>query len=118
MKTKIEIFYARKIWNGKVSVQSSVVEFCKRLDRKLIVDFQGQRMLIQNLNDYTCDGQSFLAHHSDKYMKAGQMYKLWDYTWVPVEQKPEEPEITLEGRMKMLAAWKELQKKKQKQLTI
>lgn len=110
---KTEVFYARKLYNGRVSVQSSVVDYARRLGRKLIVDYEGQRMLVSNLEDYTCDNQSFLARHTDKYIKTGNMYKLYDYVWSPVEQKREEPEISMEGRMKMLQAWKDMQKKKE-----
>jgi len=84
---KTEVFYARKLYMGNVSVQSSIVEYCKRLGRKLIVDYEGQRMLVHNLDNFVCDGQSFVAHHTDKYIKAGRLYKLYDYSWNPVEQK-------------------------------
>lgn len=87
---KTEIFYARKLYNGRVSVQSSVVEYCKRLGRKLIVDYEGQRMLVHNLDNFTCDGQSFLARHTDKYIKSGNTYKLYDYIWAPIEEKHKE----------------------------
>lgn len=118
-KMKIEIFYARKLYNSRVSVQSSVVDYARRLGRKLIVDYEGQRMLVHNLEAYECDGQSFLARHTDKYIKAGNTYKLYDYIWDPVKQKEEEPEISLNGRMMMLKAWKEMQaNKKGKQLTL
>lgn len=110
---KIEIFYARKLYNNRVSVQSSVVDYARRLGRKLIVDYNGERMLVHNLDDYSCDGQSFLARHTDKYIKAGNMYKLYDYIWSPIEQKHEEPEISLGGRMMMLKAYKEMMKQKE-----
>lgn len=109
---KTEIFYARKLYNGRVSVQSSVVDYARRLGRKLIVDYEGQRMLVHNLDAYECDNQSFLAHHTDKYIKAGKQYKLYDYIWDPVKQKEEEPQIELGGRLLMLKAWKEMQAKK------
>lgn len=87
---KTEIFYARKLYQGRVSVQSSVVSYCQRLGRKLIVDYEGQRMLVHNLEAYECDGQSFLARHTDKYIKAGKTYKLYDYIWAPIEEKHQE----------------------------
>ena len=107
------MFYARKLYMGNVSINSQVVEYCKRLGRKLIVDYQGARMLIKDLDNFLCDGQTFIAHHSDKYMKAGNTYKLYDYIWAPIEAKHEEPEISMEGRLAMLKAWKDLQKGKQ-----
>lgn len=108
---KTEIFYARKLYMGKVSVQSSVVDYCKRLGRKLIIDYEGQRMLVHNLDDYTTDGQSFMARYSDKYIKSGNNYKLYDFQWLPSEQRHEEEQTSLEGRLAMLRAWKELQAK-------
>ena len=109
---KIEIFYARKLYQGKVDIWSTIVEYCKRLNRKLIVDYEGQRMLIHNLDAYEYEGQNYTAQYADKYMKRGQTYKLYRFTWLPIEQKKGEQEISLGGRMMMLRAWKEMQEKK------
>ena len=90
---KIEIFPVRKIYEGKVDVWDKVVDYCKRLNRKLIVDFEGQRMLIHNLDAYTYEGQCYVAQRDDKYMKMGDVYKLYRFVWAPVEQKHEEAQV-------------------------
>lgn len=110
---KTEIFYARKLYNGRVDVWDKVVKYCQRLNRKLIVDYNGQKMLVTDLNNYVADGKSYMAQRTDKYMKAGDMYSLYSFTWNPVEEKHEEAEISMDGRLKMLQAWKDMMKKKE-----
>lgn len=107
---KIEIFYARKLYNNRVSVQSSVVDYARRRGRKLIVDYEGQRMLVHNLEDYTCDNQSFLARHTDKYIKAGNSYQLYDYYWDPIEQKKEEAQVFTFGNTDHIKRMLEIKK--------
>jgi hypothetical protein len=102
----------------RVSVRSYVFEYAKRTKQviELNLTTNGQRMRINGETPYICEGQTFYTRHADEYIKANKPYKLYDFVWRPIIEQPEE--ITQDGRLAMLKAWKELNKKKVEQTTI
>lgn len=75
----------KKMWGGKVSVRSYLVEYGIKTNQPLKIVFEGQEMVIlpEKLKNYTCENQEFTAKRTDKYIRAGEKYKLYDYEWIP-----------------------------------
>lgn len=109
------IFRAKKLWGGDVSVQSHIVEHAKKMKQKIKVEYQNAYMIIDGNTPYQITAPAMIALHTDSYIKKGQMYQLYDYRWNP---QVIEPEMSIEGRLKMLQAFKDMKKKKDKQLDI
>jgi hypothetical protein len=107
-----EIFKTRKLWNGFVSIPNFVVEYAKRNHRPIRVEYEGKYMLVTKDSQYQITAPPQTAQRTDKYIKKGNQYELFDYLWAPVEEV-KEVEFTDEGRTKMLNAWKKLKAPKQ-----
>ena len=106
-------YTARKMWQGKVSVRSFIVEYCIKMKEPLTIEYEGKLMKVRNLKDYTCDERPQIAQRSDKYIKKGEIYRLYDYEFIPQEDVNPASDWEMEGLKKMLLAWKNLKKPKQ-----
>ena len=73
-------------------------------------------MKVKNLKDYTCDERPQIAQRSDKYIKKGSIYRLYDYEFIP-QETAKELDWTLDGLRKLSEAFKNLNKPKQMDLT-
>lgn len=79
----------------------------------LIIEFEGKQMKVKDLNKYYCDDIPHTAQKSDKYIRKGEQYRLYDYLFEPnIEAIPQE-NWEMDGLKKMLLAWKNLKKPKQ-----
>lgn len=108
------IYYkAKKMWQGKVSVRSFIVEYCRKMREPLQIEYDGRIMKVKNLKDYTCDERPQIAQRSDKYIKKGEIYRLYDYEFFPQEEVNPASDWEMEGLKKMLIAWKNSKKPKQ-----
>ena len=107
-----EVFKARKLWGGYVSVPDCIVKYAVRTRRKLRVEFEGQYMMIDKNSKYEVTAPNQTAHRTDKYIKKGATYQLYDYFWLPVDEvRP--TDWTTKGLEKLSQAWKNLNKPKQ-----
>lgn len=106
-------FKSKKLWGGKVSVRSCIVEFAKKTGQVIEVTHNGLKMKINSASSYTCDNVPHIAQRTDKYIKAGKVYQLFDYEWKPIV---ENDEWTSSGKESLLSAWKKLKEAKQKTL--
>jgi len=102
-----------KLWQGKISVRSFIVEFAKKTGQSIEVEYNKQKMIVNSKTPYTCDQMPHLAQRSDMYIKKGDTYHLYDFEWKPIIKIDE---WTGDGRLKMLDAWKKLQMGVQKKL--
>lgn len=100
------LYQCKKLWGGRVSVRSYIVDYCKKMKEPLIVTFENKRMKIRNFRSFYCDGRTYTAEMTDKYIKKGETYKLYDFQWNP-EVKHEEY-YTMEGMSKMVKCWKKI----------
>jgi len=111
-------YTCKKQFAGKVSVRSYIVEYCQKMKEPLTLLFDGKSMKIKNLKSYTCDNIPFVAQMSDKYIKKGAIYRLYDYEFSP------DPEIVQDytdlGLKRKFEAMKEalFGKKKETQMSI
>lgn len=99
-------YHCAKLWGGRVSVRDCVVKYAKKTGQAIQVEYDGQVMKINSTTPYTCDMRHHIAQMTDKYIKQGQTYLLFDYTWTPVVES--ENEWTDEGKSKMFEAMKKL----------
>jgi len=76
---------------------------------------RGQKMRINSKTPYRISPYVQTAKYDGKNIKAGQKYYLWDYKWEPMKEVPKE--ATMDGKLAMLEAWKNLNKPKQMDLT-
>jgi hypothetical protein len=109
-------YHCKKMYGGKLSIRSPIVEYCIKMKEQLTIEFEGKKMIVKNLKDYTCDERPQIAQRSDKYMKRGDIYRLYDYTFIPEEDKP--LDFTKDGMTKMYEAMKGFFKKKPEQTKI
>ena len=61
---------------------------------KLKLVYDGREMIITPKTPYTCDERLHKATKTDKYIKAGQYYKLYDYIFTA---KPKPIQETMDG---------------------
>jgi hypothetical protein len=106
-------YTCKKQWEGKVSVRSYIVEYCKKMKEPLILEFAGKKMKVKDLKDYTCDKHPFIAQRSDNFIKKGSVYNLYDYNFIPQEDVKPAEDWKMEGLKKALLAWKNSKKPKQ-----
>jgi len=101
------IYQAKKIWEGKVSVRSYLVAYCKRNRENLIIKYQGGKMTVEyyDLDRYTTDGIKYVTKISDQYIAKGKKYILCDYKW---QIDPEPVSWTKEGADKLISAWRNI----------
>jgi hypothetical protein len=105
------LYKCKKMWQGRVSVRSYLVEYCQKMKEPLVIEFEGKRMKVKDLKDYACDERPQIAQRSDKYIKRGETYHLYDFEFIPEEPTP--LDYTKEGLSSLLKAWKALKKPKQ-----
>ena len=109
----IEKYTAKKIYNGYVSVRSPVIEYCIKNKRDLLIVYKSESMLVNhlNLNKFISDNVWYVAKRSDKYMKKGVSYFLYDYPWIPKSISKKPPTVTIsmtvDGAEMMLKALRE-----------
>lgn len=108
------IYKAKKLWTGRVSVRDYIVAYCKKMNEPLTIMYQDRHMRVRDLADFYCDQRHHIAQRSDKFIRKGQTYMLYDYLWDPSD--PVEVEYTEDGRKAMLTAWKALKKNVQERL--
>lgn len=100
---------------NRTSVRDYIVKYCKKKREPLVIEYDDKQMRVKNLDKYTCDQIPHHAQLSDRYIKKGDVYYLYDFLFEPtIEVK--KAEFTNEGRMAMLNAWKKL--KAPRQMTI
>lgn len=109
------LYKCKKLWQGRVSVRSYIVEYCRKMREPLTIEFEGKLMRVRDLKDYTCDERPQIAQRSDKYIKRGEIYRLYDFKWNPTEE-PTPLDYTKEGLGKLLEAWKALKRPKQMEI--
>lgn len=80
-------FKSRKLWGGSVSVPSFLVDFAKKTQKKIKIEYEGQYMVVDGLTHYEVTAPPQIAKRTDKYIRAGQPYQLYDYVWNPQEDK-------------------------------
>lgn len=101
------------MFTGRTSVRDYLVKYCKKMREPLIIEFEDKQMRVKDLDKYYCDQIPHHAQHSDKFIRKGDVYYLWDYLFEPnIEVKPTS-DWEMEGLKKMLLAWKNLKKPKQ-----
>lgn len=76
-------YTAKKMFGGRVSVKSPVVDYAKRVDEKIRLTFKDRFMIVTPHTQYTCDDRFHKAEKSDEYIKKGEYYKLYDYVFNP-----------------------------------
>ena len=101
-------YKCKKLWGGKVSVRSCVVDYARRTGQSIEVEFNGQKMVINNKSAYEVTAPPQTAQRTDRYMKKGESYQLYDFLWQP---KIEINDWTNEGRSKLLSAWNKIKNK-------
>jgi hypothetical protein len=108
---KYEVYKIKRLWGGYASVRSSVVEFAKRTHRKVKIEYDGQYMIIDGDTKYEITAPPQIAQRTDKYMKKGKPYQLYDYLWSPVNEKTP-TEYTQDGLKELHKIMKSLFSKK------
>ena len=84
-------YHAKKMFGGRVSVRSYHIEYIKKMKQNLKLIYDGREMIITPHTQYTCDERLHRAKKTDKYIKKGDYYKLYDYVFNPrVHQSMEE----------------------------
>lgn len=107
------LYKCKKMFTGRTSVRDYLVKYCRKMKEELIIEFEGKQMKVRDLDKYYCDNIPHHAQHSDKFIKKGDVYYLWDYLFEPnIEINPAE-NWEMDGLKKMLLAWKNLKKPKQ-----
>jgi hypothetical protein len=81
------VYKSKKMFGGRVSVRSCHIDYITRMKDKLLLKFDGREMIITPKTPYTCDERLHRAEKTDKYIKKGEYYKLYDYVFV-AKQKP------------------------------
>jgi len=103
------IFYhCHKLYGGRVSVRDYLVKYARKTRQVIEIYYEGNKMRVNGNTQYECDGRNHLAKRTDKYIKRGETYQLYDYVWNPVVTEPED--MSLDGRMSLLKAWKNMKK--------
>lgn len=102
-------FHARKLWGGDVSVQSFIVEYARKMKQKIEIIYDNATMIIDSNTPYKITAPTQIAQRTDKYIKKGEAYQLYDYKWHP--QIVKEEEYTREGLEKLHEAMSKLFKK-------
>lgn len=90
----MEVYKAKKMFGGRVSVRSPLIDYIKRMNDKLTLEYGGKEMLITPKTPYTCDERLHRAERTDKYIKKGEYYKLYDYVF---SARPSVVEETMGG---------------------
>lgn len=88
------VFKAKKMFGGRVSVRSYHIDYITRMRDKLRLIYDGREMIITPKTPYICDGRLHKAEKTDKYIKRGDYYKLYDYVFLAKSKPIEE---TMEG---------------------
>lgn len=112
---KYETYKIKRLWGGYASVRSSVIEFAKRTGRAVKIEYDGQYMVVDGNTKYEITAPPQIAQKTDKYMRKGKPYQLYDYLWSPHIEK-NVVDYTNEGLGKLLEAWKALKRPKQNTL--
>ena len=111
-----EVFKSRKLYGGYISIPDFVVKYARRTHKKVRAEFEGQYMLISPDDKYEVTAPNQTAHRTDKYIKKGQIYTLWDFWWSPVDEvKP--TDWTMGGLSKLVEAYRKMKAPKQMDLT-
>ena len=106
------------MFTGRTSVRDCIVKYCKRMKEPLVIEFEGKQMKVKDLDKYYCDNIPHHAQLSDKYIKKGQVYYLYDYLFVPnIEEVPAQ-DYTKEGLEMKLKALKDALFGKQGQMKV
>ena len=106
------IVNVKKMWTGRTSVRDYFVKYCKKMREPLIISYGGKQMKVKDLNKYYCDNIGHYAQLSDKYIRKGDVYYLYDYEFVPDFEEPPK-DYNEQGLKGLLMAWKNLKKPKQ-----
>lgn len=109
---KPEVYKAKKLWGGRVSIRSSVLKYAKRTHRKVKIIYDGQYMYVDANTPYETTAPPQIAQRTDKYMRKGEAYELFDYVWSPVVEK-NVVDYTSEGLSKLAEAWANFKKGRQ-----
>jgi hypothetical protein len=107
------IAHVKKMYGGRTSVRDYLVKYCKKMREPLIIDFENKQMRVKDLNKYYCDQIPHHAQLTDKYIRKGEVYYLWDYLFEPNIEATPPTEYTETGLKGLLQAWKNLKKPKQ-----
>jgi len=79
----------------------------------LVIEFEGKQMKVRDLDKYYCDDIPHTAQRSDKYIRKGHQYRLYDYLFEPNIEATPPTDWTTGGISKLVEAWKNLNKPKQ-----
>jgi hypothetical protein len=79
----------------------------------LVIEYGDKKMKVKDLNKYYCDQIPHHAQRSDKFIRKGEVYYLWDYLFEPNIEATPPTEYTETGLKGLLMAWKNLNKPKQ-----
>ena len=102
-------FPTRKLWGGDVSVPSFLVQYAKKMHQQIKITHENAYMIIDGKTPYLITAPTQVAQHTDKYIKRGEYYSLYDYKWNPtIEVK----DYTKEGLGKLHNAMSKIFKKK------
>ena len=79
----MQIYKIKRLWGGKASIRSSIIEHIKKMKQQLRVEYQNGYMIINGDTPYEITAPSQIAQRTDEYIKKGQLYQLYDYEWNP-----------------------------------
>ena len=98
-------YTCKKMYGGRVSVRDYMVKYCKKMREPLIISYGGKQMKVKDLNKYYCDNIGHYAQLTDKYIRKGQVYYLYDFEFSPnIEEVSKD--YNEEGLKGLLNAWK------------
>lgn len=114
---RYETYKIKRLWGGYASVRSCVIEFAKRTGRKVKIEYDEQYMMVDGETPYEITAPPQIAKITDKYLRKGKPYQLYDYFWAPLNEKTPR-DYTCEGLSLLYKAFKTALKKEPKQLSF